>query len=155
MNYFGAFGKAAGLSAISLLASFHLAQKYLPNFHSPSPNPNSRHCSQRMPLQSLTQRATSNELQALGITAHNSQLTAHNQFSTFRFQFGVGCRGELKVLCSESCVLRSVFKKEPLRIMRNRKKQQKSDPSQGLMKNVSALGVQIITSQLLIKPMQM
>ena len=38
-----AFGKAAGLSAISLLAH-----------------------SQRMPLQSLTQQATSNELRALG-----------------------------------------------------------------------------------------
>ena len=31
-----------------------------------------RKCSQRMPLQSLTQRASSNELRALGKTAHNS-----------------------------------------------------------------------------------
>ena len=42
--------------------------------------------------------------------------------------------------------------KKPLGIFESKKKQQKSDSSQGLMKNVSALGVQNVTSQLLIKP---
>ena len=39
-----------------------------------------------MPLQSLTQQATSNELRALGKTAHNSQLTARCKFSTFNLK---------------------------------------------------------------------
>ena len=42
--------------------------------------------SKRMPLQSLTQQATSNELRALGKTAHNSQLTARCKFSTFNLK---------------------------------------------------------------------
>ena len=39
-----------------------------------------------MPLQSLTQQATSNELRALGKTVHNSQLTARCKFSTFNLK---------------------------------------------------------------------
>ena len=38
-----AFGYAAGLSAISLLAAFFLAQKSIPKYHSPFPNSNSHH----------------------------------------------------------------------------------------------------------------
>ena len=49
----------------------------------------------------------------------------------------------------------SEFKKRALEnLIESKKNNKKAIHSQGLMKNVSALGVQNVTSQLLIKPMQ-
>ena len=66
-----------GLSAISLLAFC-----FSPRSKNPvvcCPLSVVLKCSQRMPLQSLTQRATSHEPRALGKTAHSSWLTAHSK----------------------------------------------------------------------------
>ena len=88
MSFFWAFRYASGFPLY--LCSLHFSSlKNISKF----PNPRSRipflARSQRMPLQSLTQQATSNELRALGKTAHNSQLTARCKFSTFNFPFSI------------------------------------------------------------------
>ena len=85
---------AAGLSAISLLASFLLAQKYLPIPKSPFPNPNSQLRSQRMPLQSLTH---------WGLRTHGSLLTAHSDFLySVGEQFSFLLKNMENVVCEEN-----------------------------------------------------
>ena len=55
---------------------------------------------------------------------------------------------------SSKFIVHSFKKKSPRESYRIEKKQQKSDSFSRADENVSALGVQNVTSQLLIKPMQ-
>ena len=115
-----------GLSALSLLASFFLAQKYLQIPKSPFPNPNSQLRSQRMPLQSLTHWGLlKNNFQlsifhfqlstpqgvalryicfALsGLTAHGSRLIAHSDFLySVGEQFSFLLKNMEKLVCEEN-----------------------------------------------------
>ena len=115
-----------GLSAISLLASFFLAQKYLQIPKSPFPNPNSQLRSQRMPLQSLTHwgllknnfqfsvfnfqlhkalpyAISVSPFQGSRLTAHGSLLTAHSDFLySVGEQFSFLLKNMENVVCEEN-----------------------------------------------------